>query len=282
MNPIKVLSSPIRNLILVLVSILTTSCGAMQPPDTGGPRANTPVYPPTLKEDPMRRDATLNAVYQVLAPQGSVSEVALQPVTATIQSLPADTVALYLPKVGTEPTMTEDETRESLRRFIEEWRHIIGSDPNQLSLVQRTDQPDGRKIAAYNQRPFRYPLRGNFGKLQISFNAERRVLNLTSTCIPDAGRLQTQLASVNPVLKAEDAVKYVRENALSFIDANGRRQLISIPTSSSVGANELVFYVKPGELDSLEFHLAWAVIVSNAQFKVLYVDAVKAEVLAFE
>ncbi len=262
--------------------MLTTSCGAIHPPETGGPRANQPVYPPTMKEDPLRRDATLNAVYQVLAPQGSVSEIALQPVTATIQSLPAETVALYLPKIGTEPTMTEEETRESLRRFIEEWRHIIGADPNQLSLVQRTDQPNGRKIAAYDQRPFRHPLRGNFGKLEISFNAERRVLNLTSSCIPDVDRMQGQLASVTPVLTSADAVKFVRERAVNYADPSGRQQLLSIPPNSAVEANELVFYVKPGQLDTLEFHLAWAVNVANAPFKVLYLDAVKAEVLALE
>ncbi len=282
MTVTRVFSSSVPGLILIVVSILTMSCGAMPPPDTGGPRANSPVYPPTMKDDPLRRDATLNAVYQALAPQGSVSEVALQPVTATIQSLPADTVALYLPKIGADPSMTEEETRESLRRFIEEWRHIIGADPNQLSLVQRTDQPDGKRVAAYDQRPFRYPLRGNFGKLRITFNADRRVLDLTSTCIPDADRLQSQLASVNPVLNADDAVKYVRENALSQTDANGRQQLISIPPNSAIEAKELVFYVQPGEVDTLEFHLAWAVTVANAPFKILYVDAVKAEVLAFE
>ncbi len=261
---------------------MTMNCGAIQPPDTGGPRPNQPVYPLMMKEDSQRRDATLNAVYQVLAPQGSVSEVALQPVTATIKSLPTDTVALYLPKIGTKPQMSEEETRESLRRFIEEWRHIIGADLNQLSLVERTDQPDGNKLAAYDQRPFRYPLRGNFGKLQIWFNAERRVLNLTSTCIPDADRVQSSLAGVNAVLKAEDAVRYVRDNALTYLDANGRQQLISVPPNSAVEANELVFYVKPGLADVIEFHLAWAVTVAGAPFETVYVDAVKAEVLAIE
>jgi hypothetical protein len=269
-------------LVIAMAIFVIAGCGAMQPPDTEGPRANAPAYPPVMKEDPPRRDATINAVYQVLAPQGSIAEVALQPVTATIQSLPAESVLLYLPKVGTEATMTEDETRESLRRFIEEWRHIIGAEPNQLSLVRRTDQPDGRKLAVFEQRPFRYPLRGNYGKVEIWFNAERRILELTSTCIPDAERFQTSLAGVAPVLKPEDAVKFVKENALTYTDSKGQRHTSSLSPNAAAEAGELVFYVKPGEPDTLEFHLAWEVRISNSGFKAVYVDAVKAQILAIE
>ena len=279
-NPVSIRT--IASVLALATLFVTFGCGAMQPPDTAGPRATAPAYPPVMKEDPLRRDATVNAVYQVLAPQGSVAEVALQPVTATIQSLPAESVLLYLPKVGTEATMTEDETRESLRRFIEEWRHIIGAEPNQLSLLRRTDQPDGRKLAVYQQRPFRYPLRGNYGKVEIWFNAERRLLELTSTCIPDAERFQASLANVTPVLKPEDAVKFVKENSLTYTDSKGQRQTSTLSPNASVDAGELVFYLKPGGPDTLEFYLAWEVRVSNSAFKAVYVDAVKAQILAIE
>ena len=43
----------------------------------------------------------------------------LQPVTATIRRLPGDSGGtIYLPKVGSNAEMNEEETREALRRFI--------------------------------------------------------------------------------------------------------------------------------------------------------------------
>ena len=48
--------------------------------------------------------------------------------------------------------MNEEETRESLRRFIRDWQELIGSDPAKLSLIERTDQPDGSKLAFVSHR----------------------------------------------------------------------------------------------------------------------------------
>lgn len=269
--------------LLFLAALLTiTGCGAMQPPETDGPRVNQQVYPLLLREDPQRRDAASNAVYQLLAAQASTSQVALQPVTATIQSLPAAEVLLYLPRIGSNPTMSEEETRESLRRFIDEWSLILGANPNQLSLVQRIDQTDGKKLASYEQRPFRYPLRGDYGKLQILFTSDRRVLSLVSTCIPDAERLQSSLYALTPVVKPEDAIKYVRENALNYLDNTGGRQVVTLSAASAVDAKDLVFYARMGQAEAIELHLAWAVTVTNAPFKTLYLDAIKAEVLGTE
>ena len=130
------------------------------------PRTTEPIYPVLLTEDTKRREASLILFKQLRQQHGlpERTEVHLQPVTATIQSLAANVgLLLYLPKVGTGPAMNEEETRESLRRFINEWRRLIGADPSQLSLVEQLDQPDGTKLANYEQRPFRYPLRGDYG-----------------------------------------------------------------------------------------------------------------------
>ena len=72
------------------------------------------------------------------------TEANLHPYTATLESLPANLPApIYLPKVGLETNPTEEETRESLRRFIVEWQRLIGAEPNQLSLVERIDEAIG-------------------------------------------------------------------------------------------------------------------------------------------
>jgi hypothetical protein len=192
---------------------------------------------------------------------------------------------LYLPKVGATAVMNEEETRESLRRFIRDWQELIGSDPSKLSLVERIDQPDGSKLANYEQRPFRYPIRGNYGKLQIHFAADRRILNLTSSCIPDAERIQTLLPIFSGVrLRSRDAIKQLRDNGLVYTDLKGNKINLSVPTASEIKANGLVTYILPskGQPQALEFHLAWETELSNVPVKIAYVDAISGEILAVE
>jgi len=211
------------------------------------------------------------------------TEVHLQPVTATIQSVAANLgLPLFLPKVGIDPAMNEEETRESLRRFVNEWRRLIGADPSQLSLVEQLDQPDGTKLANYEQRPFRYPLRGDYGKLQIHFSPDRRVLNVTSTCIPDTERMQTALVAVTPQIKWEDAVKRLQNNGIIYTDANANQQTYRLTANNSVNALGLVIYVLASKTraDAVEFHLAWELEVTNAPVQTAYVDAVKNEIFA--
>jgi hypothetical protein len=270
-----------QKLALVAVALVAVGCTAMQPPNAGGPRSNEPLYPILMKEDSQRR-AAAQSVFDQLAQTGTPSkEARLTPVTGTIQSLPANLrTPLYLPKLGTGPQMTEDEIRESLRRFINEWRSIIGADPVQLSLIERTDEPDGTKWARYEQRPFRYPLRGNYGKLRIHFAADRRILDLSSTCIPDTEHLQAALAAITPQITSEEAIKRVQDNAVTYVDTNGNRQTYKPTTSSKLNVNQLVIYaLNSTASDAIEFHLAWEVELADAPIKAVYVDAVKKEII---
>lgn len=175
--------------------------------------------------------------------------------------------------------MNEEETRESLRRLIEDWRGLIGAKPSQLSLVERIDHPDGTKTAIYEQRVFRYPLRGDYGKLQIHFSPTRRLLNISSTCIPNAERLQTALAGIAPRVKVEDVIDHVRSRSLMFGDNASQPRTLS--ANSEVMIGNLVTYALPskGKPDSLELRIAWEVNVTNAPFKVLYLDAIQDEII---
>lgn len=237
-----------------------------------------------LIEQPQRREAAViafNRIAQRSGP-GNLTEDYLEPVTATIKSLPADPATpLLLPKVGINVEMDEDETREALRRFINDWSVLIGSNPSQLSLIERVDRPDRTKIALYEQRVFRYPLRGNFGKLQIHFTADRRLLNVTSSCLPDAERLQSVLSGINPRLAAEDAIKHVRDKGIRYTDSLGNQQTFNVSASSQIEP-QLVTYAlssSPGD-DSIELHIAWEVTLSNAPFKTAYIDALNDGLIA--
>jgi hypothetical protein len=271
--------------LLLLLALVLVGCATLQPPGATGPRGNEPVYPIVFTEDVQRREAAVAAVSQLIQPATPGEAPQLRPITATIESLPSNLGSpLYLPKLGTAAVMNEEETRESLRRFIKDWQGLIGADPAKLSLIARVDQPDGTKLASYEQRPFRYPIRGGYGKLEITFTTDRRILNISSTCIPDADRIQTVLASVSPKLGAEEAINLVRVKPITYTTATGTQSSLSLPLTAELTASGLVTYIMPSRSkpDTLEFHLGWEIDISNAAIKKLYLDAVTGDVVAVE
>ena len=261
----------IAAIIICSIALATGACAALQPVDANGPRANVPAYPVGLADPSARLEEASVAWYQISQHYGAPgkTEANLNPYTGTLQGLPANTSAIVLPNVGTEPEKTEEQIRESLRRFIVEWRQLIGAEPEQLSLVERTDEPSGMKVARYEQRPFRHPLRGEFGQLLIRFQANRQVVALTSNCIPNADRVQAALNALEPKINAEQAVEHVRTQS-------------TIPSNAALTARQLVVYARPSPDQSkgLQLHLAWEVEVTNGPMKVVYLDAISDQVIA--
>jgi hypothetical protein len=277
-----------RVALYVLLALGLSACAATPPPNATGPRANEPPYPVLMTENTERRDAALLAWTKFTHEQGITNAPApeFQPITATISSLPTFTgTPLYLPKVGDTLPMNEENTRESLRRFITSASPLIGAQPQHLSLIQRIDAADGSKRALYEQRPFRYPLRGEYGKLEITFTPDRRVLQIHSTCIPEVEQLQRAGAGTRPKWAAEDVPKQIAGHTFTYMDAAGNQQTLTIASNEDVTVHELVIYPIPRATNPtvLEFHLAWEIIVKrgNDSFNV-YLDAVKQkdEVLA--
>ncbi|MGB7923604.1 MAG: hypothetical protein WCF57_10200, partial [Pyrinomonadaceae bacterium] len=206
----------------------------------------------------------------------------LQPVTATVRSLPALPVPLYLPKVGEGTPMTEEETRESLRRFIAAASELIGAEPRQLSLTLRTDLADGTKKAEYRQRPFqRYPLRGSYGMLEISFSPDRRILQVTSTCIPEVDQLQRAGTGIRPVVTAEQLRERLIGQTVSYTDATGQPQTRTLDKADEITVRELVVYPRPraSVAPALEFHLAWETLAGSAPGLIVYLDAITGEII---
>ena len=266
-----------RGLILTvaLIALLAAgACAAFQPIDANGPTANPPQYPIALSDVGPRLEEASVAWYQLSQRYGlpGKTEANLDPYTATLESLPANLPApIYLPKVGSETNPTEEQTRESLRRFIVEWQRLIGAEPNQLSLVERTDEPSGIKVARYEQRPFRYPLRGGYGTLVIRFRSNGQVVAFSSNCIPNADQIQATLNGLTPKLTGEQAVDHVKN-----------QPTLSLPASSSVEARQLVVYAQPSKDPSsgLQIRLAWEIEVTNGPVKSVYLDAISDELIA--
>ena len=276
-----------KNLIAVFIAtvvLASGACAALAPVDANGPRANAPVYPIGLADPAARLEEASVAWYQISQHYGAPgkTEAQLNPFTGTLEGLPANSSAIVLPKVGIDAELTEEQVRESLRRFIVEWRQLIGAEPEQLSLVERTDEPSGVKLAHYEQRPFRYPLRGDFGQLRIRFQPNRQVVSLSSSCIPNADRLQAALNALAPKINAEQAVEHVRSQSVTTSDASGRQQTFTIPSAATLAARQLVVYARPSPDRSkgLQLHLAWEVEVTNGPIKMVYLDAISDQVIA--
>ena len=266
---------------LALVAVVSAgACAAFQPPDANGPTANRPQYPIALSDVGPRLEEASVAWYQLSQRYGipGKTEANLHPYTATLESLPANLPApLYLPKVGSLTKPTEEDFRESLRRFIVEWQTLIGADPNQLSLVERTDEPSGVKVARYEQRPFRYPLRGDFGSLTIRFRSDWQLVGFSSNCIPNADRLQGTLNSLTPKVTAEQAVSHIKTQPVTT-----GQQSLSLPANATVEAKQLVVYAQPAKdpPSGLTIRLAWEIDVTNGPIHKVYLDAISDEIIA--
>lgn len=278
----------LRVTLFVSVALFLSACAATPPPNATGPNPNEPPYPVLMTENVDRRTAALTAWTKFTHDQGITNAPApeLQPITAVIRSLPTLTgTPLYLPKVGDTLPMNEENTRESLRRFITSVAPLIGAQPIHLSLVQRTDAADGTKKALYEQRPFRYPLRNGYGKLEITFTPDRRVLEINSTCIPEIEQLQRAGAGTRPKWPAEEVLTQIAGRTFTYRDAAGNQQTLTINKGEEMTVRELVIFPVQSATDPsiLEFHLAWEITIKRgADSFNLYLDAVKQkdEVLA--
>jgi len=279
----KLISRDLLALILIAVALFTDGCAALQPTDTNGPRANLSSYP-IVANEPAGVERSMLAWQKLSQTYGlpANTSVDLQPLTGTLTTIPLNSnTSVFLPKVGSNPNQSEEETRESLRRFLAEWHNLLGANLGQLTLVERTEDASGVKTARYEQRTFRYPLRGNFGKLVIRFQADRRVVGLSSTCLPNTDRLQTALASLTPKITSDDAVTLVKQRQISALDPAGQQHTFTLAPNTAVDVHQLVAYVLlSSDKQVLETHLAWEIDVTNGPIKTIYLDAISEQIIA--
>ena len=277
----------LRQALLIALAIWMSACADRPATNATGPRPNEVPYPVLMTDTADRREDALTAWTKLTNDQGITNAPApeLQPVTATIRSLPALTnPPLYLPKVGEGATMSEEETREALRRFITSASALLGAEPQQLSLVQRTDLADGTKKARYEQRPFRYPLRNDYGVLEITFAADRRIIQITSTCIPEIEQLQRAGTGIRPRWTSDKAPEQITGKTFTYLDATtGNQQTLTIAKGEEIAVRELVVYPRPRLSDPavLEFHLAWEITIGHETNPLtIYLDAVTDEIIS--
>lgn len=274
-------------------ALVLGACAALtRPADAGRPRANEPPKFAALSYSEERHNAALANWKAVLGEQAAAASPTpeLQPVTATLRSMPANLSTqprMPLVIISGEKAQTEEETRESLRRFITTAAPLLGTNLDELSLVEVVDSPiaAGAKTARYRQNAFQYPLRNGYGSVEITFTPDLRVVGLSSTAIPDASNLRRALAAVAQNLtnlNGEKAAASLANRAVTFNDSNGNRQTRNVTQADAVAARTLVVFPvrREAEQPTLELHLAWEVAVGGPDSPLLvYLDAVTGEQL---
>lgn len=278
-----------RGCACLFLAVSSLACAAAsRPPGTAQPDAVSG-YPATITADDERRANAIGAWRAFAEAQGvqSIAAPEFQPITATVRTIApvtANSTLLRLPRIGAQGTeQTEEQTREALRRFIESARGVLGVDPADVSLVSIDTLDNGMKRARYQQKPFLYSLRGGYGDIEIVFAPDGRVLELSSTAIPEADRLRRALAGVSPRVNAEQArARLIGQTFTRGTGANA--QTIAVTDASAVTVREIVIYpvARADEPSTLELHLAWEIAVrpaANAPEALIYVDAVRNELL---
>jgi len=276
----------------VLALLLCACASATRPAGADRPRANEPPRFAVLAASDERRAAALANWAAVVGEQAAKASPTpeLGPVTATLRTLPAglaDFPRLPLVVIDDEKNRTEEETRESLRRFLAAAAPLLGTDLKQLSLVGVTDAPAGAgaRRAVYRQNPFAYPLRNGYGAVEVTFTPDLRVVGLSSTAVPDAERLGRTLAQVPKTLTAEQAAAALANRPVTFTDRAGAQQTRTLTQVNASDARQLVVFPlrRDAAPTALELHVAWEVAVGGPESNLFaYVDAATGDVLGAE
>lgn len=257
---------------LFLVFALNGCRSASRSPEINAPKPETESsYPILLSQDETRRERALDVWNKLTREQNITNAPMLHPVTSTLIGIPANQ-NLLLPKVGEGVPMREDESRESLRRFLKEGGALLCGYSQQLSLIERTDEEDGTKLAVYQQQIFRYPLRGEFGKIEIIFTASRRIVQIKSMCLPNSDILQRAVAGLKPDTQIS-LVEKIKGQTIPVKNKDGSTQNLTISDEKEITVQELVIYSQLSNTNpmSVELYLAWAVKLSDKA--IAYYDA---------
>ena len=279
-------------LYAALASALAACAAASRDPDAGRPRGpDAPPYPVIVGASEERRERAVNNWLVLARPPAGAAAPELQPITATVRALPQPAPeSLRLPLVeitggvGTDDVGEGEAMRESLRRFIDDARDLLGVDPQNLSLREFKQEAGGGGFARYLQKPFPHPIRNGYGGVEIRFAADRRILSLTSTAVPETERLTQQIVALRPHLIAADRLA-ARLAGRSFNSQaeGGAAETFTITPGTDIDVRELVVFpvTRAADASALEIRLAWETVVGRAGTNFLvYTDAVTGEILS--
>jgi hypothetical protein len=273
---------------LAAAALLLSACAAATlPAGAGAPRGKEAPKFATFAESDEQRKAALASWKEIVGQQAAATAPTpeLQPLTATIKSLPANLQTpprLPLVTLNDRNAKPVEAVREALRRFLKSASPLVGVELSELSLEEIAGAQGSTRTARYVQTSFPYPLRNGYGSVEVTFTPDLRITGLTSTAIPDPEPLRRALAAVTASVTADKAAASLANRTVTFNDSGGNKQTRTITQADATTARSLVIFPVRSATDpqTLELHIAWEVAVAGPTAPLLvYVDAVTGEQL---
>src|SRR5437763_2578154 len=260
----RIMRAASRVVFVAAAALVLGACAAMtRPAGTGLPRASESPKFAVLAASDERLGAALASWKTIVGEQNAASTATpeLEPVTATVKSLPANLPTqprMPLVRINDKSTKSDEETRESLRRFMASAAPLVGAGLQELSLVGVVDAAGGAETARYRQNSFPYALRNGFGEVEVTFTPDLRLVGLSRTAIPDAERLRRALAAVTQTVTADKAAASLTNRAITYTDSGGNKQTRTITQSDALTSRALVVFPvrREGDAQTLELHVA--------------------------
>ena len=193
----------------------------------------------------------------------------LYPISYTPRSLAVVADGIKIMATAPEPGTETLAQREAVKRFIDQWRELVGADPLTVSLVAGTDAGDAHRLT-YRQANYAFPITGNFGEMTAIISRDGRLLQLDDHFIPIVE------LPLKPAIDREEAARRVVGRTFTYSDIAGRQQQVRVDNPAEIKVKRVV--VAPVEMpDRIEVHLAWEIVAGTSLSWTVYIDAMTGE-----
>jgi hypothetical protein len=193
----------------------------------------------------------------------------LYPIIYTPRSLVNVSGGIKIMAAAPEPGTETLAQREAVKRFIDQWRDLVGADPLTISLVAGTDAGDAHRLT-YRQANYAFPIIGNFGEMTAIISRDGRLLQFDDHFIPIVELPQ------KPAIDREEAARRVVGRTFTYSDIAGRQQQVRVDNPAEIKVRRVV--VAPVEKsDRIEVHLAWEIVAGTSLSWTVYIDAMTGE-----
>ena len=236
------------------------------------PNSTKQNYPVVIEDSPTRREKAEREWRRML----DFYKVAdtppdLYPVIYTPRSALGVAGGIKILAAPPEPGTEVMALREAVKRFMDQWRDLIGADPLTVSLVAASDAAGAQRLT-YRQASYAFPIAGNFGEMTAIISRDGRLMQIDDRFIPIVEIPQ------RPAIDREEAARRVVGRTFTYSDIAGRSQQVKINNAAEIKVKRVV--VAPVEkTDTIEVHLAWEIVAGSSLSWTVYIDAMTGEEL---
>jgi hypothetical protein len=262
--------------VLFLIVCLFCACAAPGQVSVNTPQGGGQSYPPVVEDTPARQQAAEEAWKKFLEefrlPEATPDREAALNTPRTLPTAFAGRIYLNSRGVAYDAM----EAKNSLRRFLERARSVLGPDPNlamkDLSLVSFSD--DGTFYrATYRQASYAFPIANGYGELSLVVGKDSTLLQWGSRLIP----------FVELPVRAEIAPKSLVEKLMgrefTYFNIAGQPMRYRVEKREEISVKDLVVYPKiTGK--RMTIHLAYPIEVGRGMSWTVYIDAINGQELS--